>query len=280
MKVVTPVFAALVVFCLGAVAPAAELVSAYTFDETGGTTASDAIRGIAGDATALGGTTWVAGAIGGGVRVDGVDGWLSAANPIANGATAMSFSGWVNAEALPVWGSIVKNWGGAQAGQFHFGLQSGDQDLSNFLSNDAGGVSNVRQSTAFPTGEWVHVAFTYDGTSHKLFRNGTKITEGAFAGGLNYPLAQQPASGVVGFGVKTGDDGLAPDPGAPGFWQGSFDEFGFWDGALSEAEVMDIYTNGVNGISIVPEPSSSVLALLGCLSALGSRRRRGAKTAQ
>ena len=89
---------------------AGTLVSAYTFDETTGATASDAIRGPSGDATAVGGVQWVAGTIGGGVQLDGVDGWLSAANPIANGATAMSFSGWVNAESLPVWSSVVKNW--------------------------------------------------------------------------------------------------------------------------------------------------------------------------
>ncbi len=273
MKITRLSLALLFFCCIGAAAIGADLVSAYTFDETTGTTAADAVRGGPGDATLLGGPTWVAGAIGGGVRLDGVDDWLSAANPIANGATAMSFSGWVNAEALPVWGSIVKNWGGAQAGQYHFGLQDGDQDLSNFLFNEGGAVSNIRESAPFATNEWIHVAFTYDGTTHKLFENGAKIAEAAFDGGLPYPVAQQPDSGVVGFGVKTADDGLGPDPGAPGFWQGSFDEFGFWDGALSEAEVQAVYTNGVNGVSLVPEPSSALLGVLGCFGVLRLRRR-------
>ena len=205
--------------------------------------------------------------------LDGVDGWLSAANPIANGATAMSFSGWVNAESLPVWSSVVKNWGGAEAGQYHFGIQAGDGDISNFLFNTDGVVSNIRESVAFPTNEWVHVAFTYDGATHKLFKNGAKIAEAEYTGALNYPVSQQPDNGVVGIGVKTADDGSGPDAGAPGFWQGSFDDFGFWDGALSEAQIQTIYTNGLAGISIIPEPSGIALALCGCLGVLHLRRR-------
>ena len=257
-------------------AHAANLVAGYTFDESSGDTAKDAVRGSAGDATVLGadGSQWTDGFIGGAVSVDGVDDWLQAVNPIANGATEMTFSGWVKADTLPVWGSVVKNWGGTEAGQYHFGLQAGDGDLSNFLHNTEGGVSNIRENSALATDEWTHVAFTYGDGKHGLYKNGAKVAEADFTGALNFPLSQvTDGVGIVGIGVKTDNTGAIPDPGAPGFWDGSFDDFAFYDGALSDVEISTIYQNGLQGVSAVPEPSSVILGLLGVVGLLGFRRR-------
>ena len=252
---------------------AANLISAYTFDEGTGDMAGDAIRVAAGDATLLGGVEWSTGYIGGGVTLDGIDDWLSAVNPIANGSEAMSFSGWVKADSLPVWSSIVKNWGGAEAGQYHFGIQAGEGDLSNFLFNSDGAVNNIREGANFATDVWTHVAFTFGNGKHKLFKDGAKIAEADYSGSLNFPLTQQnDGTGILGLGVKTNDAGSAPDPGAPGFWDGSFDDFGFWDGELSEQDVAAIYQNGTNGVSIVPEPSSLILVLFGIAGFARMRR--------
>ena len=276
LKRIVLVMAMVSCFLLGSVASAdADLIAAYTFDETSGATAADAVRGGAGEAILEGfdGSPWVDGVIGGEMDLDGVNDWMSAVNPIAQGATAMSFSGWVKADSRPIWSSIVKNWGGAQAGQYHFGLQAGDGDLSDFLFNTSGDVSNVREGSPFELDTWTHVAFTFDGSTHKLFKNGAVVAEAAYSGALNYP-ANQGDDGVVGFGVKTNDDGLAPDPGAPGFWDGAYDDFGFWSTALTDAEVQTIYTNGLEGISIVPEPTSFGLAMFGLVMLLRLRRRQ------
>ena len=254
---------------------AANLISAYTFDEAAGDTAGDAVRGAAGDAALQGGVEWSSGYIGGGVSLDGVDDWLRAVNPIANGSQAMSFSGWVKADSLPVWSSIVKNWGGAEAGQYHFGIQAGDGDLSNFLFNSDGAVNNIREGSSFATDVWTHVAFTFGNGKHKLFKDGAKIAEADYSGALNFPTSQQnDGTGILGLGVKTNDAGSAPDPGAPGFWDGSFDDFGFWDGELTEREVATIHLNGTNGVSIVPEPNSLLLVLIGIAGLAQIRRKR------
>ena len=104
LKRIVLVMAMVSCFLLSSFASAeADLVSAYTFDETSGTTAADAVRGVAGEAILEGfdGSQWVDGVIGGGVDLDGVNDWMSAVNPIAQGATAMSFSGWVRADSRP-----------------------------------------------------------------------------------------------------------------------------------------------------------------------------------
>jgi hypothetical protein len=218
------------------------LVAKYNFDETSGIVAADSVRGASGNGTlnSFPGTQWVAGKIGGSVQLDGADDWITTVDAIANGASAMSFSGWVWANARPTWATIAKNWGASAAGQFHFGLNAGDGRLSNYLT----GGTNVIDPVQFPTGSWQHVAFTYDGITHRLYRNGAQVATGT----VTTTLIR--SSATVAFGVKTGNDGTAADTGSPGYWNGKYDDFAFWNRALSAAEVTEIYNNGQAGIGV------------------------------
>lgn len=114
-------------------------------------------------------------------------------------------------------------------------------------------------------------------------------------GGWHHVVAISPAGGpaelwVDGGLVATGgataltDNGSGrlmiggnPDTG-PGFrtWDGAIDDIGMWDRALTGDEIGAIFAAGAQGIPLadVPEPGTSVLALLaaGCLALV--RRRR------
>lgn len=228
------------------------LVAHYKFDETSGTVAADNIRGAAGNGTLLNfpGTQWSAGQIGGCLTCDGANDWVTSANAIANNATTMSFSGWVWANSRPVWASIAKNWGNAAAGQYHFGLNASDGRLSNYLTNG----TNVIDSAVFPTGSWQHVAFTYDGSIHRLYRNGAQVAS------LTTTATLVRNSATTAFGVKTNDAGTAADTGAPGYWNGKYDDFGFWNRALSAAEVLEIYNAGLQGLSIGASPGPVIVS--------------------
>jgi hypothetical protein len=101
----------------------------------------------------------------------------------------------------------------------------------------------------FPTGEWDHVGFVLTPTHGligliKVYYNGELAGIGSYDGTLANPLMTS-----LGFGVKTDNTGLAPDSGAPGFWQGSFDDFAIWSRELSDDEMAQIYTLGQNGTS-------------------------------
>lgn len=217
------------------------LAAHYPFDDASGTLVADAVRGPQGAATLSDGE-WVTGTIGGALQLDGIGDWVAVPNPLADGSQAATVAGWVWANSRPAWASIAKNWGNVTAGQFHLGLHATSGDLSNFLSNS----TNVREgaATPFPIGQWQHVAFTYDGATHKLFRNGTLVASST----TQTPLVRNSAT--ISLGVKTNDAGTAPDSAVPGWWDGKLDDFGIWSRALSEIEVALVHARGLQGFGI------------------------------
>src|SRR5688572_250090 len=130
----------------------------------------------------------------------------------------MTVSAWVWADTRPAWASIAKNWGGSTAGQFHLGLQDAAGDLSNFIRTQSGATPNARENTPMLLGSWQHVAFTADGATMSLYRNGALVNSAAYAGNLAVP-----PMAALGIGAKLNDAGTAPDSTTPGFWHGKMD---------------------------------------------------------
>ncbi len=226
------------------------LVAHYKFDETSGTTTADSIRGAPGEGTLtnFGASPWVAGKIGGAVELDGGNDWITTANAIADNTTTMSFSGWVWADSRPTWSSISKNWGNSQVGQYHFGLDGSSGQLSNYITNG----TKVAEPALFPTGSWQHVAFTYDGTTHRLYRNGVQVAA------LTTTTTLVRNSAITAMGCKTNNGGTAPDSSLPSYWDGKYDDFGFWNRALTAAEVLSIYNDGNAGKGIGANSAPSI----------------------
>lgn len=243
----------------------AGLVSVYEFNESGGATAADAVRGAGGAGTANGGTSFVPGRIGNAVEFDGSSGWIMAPNTVPTGATAFSVTAWVWADSAPNWGTIVKNWGGASTGAFHLGFNLTSGQISNYVSPPT--VGPAQDPSVLSLNAWRHVALTYDGAAGTqiLYIDGVQVA----AAGASPSLVALGAN--MGIGVKTDDSTAAPDPANPGFWDGRIDDLAFWDNALTPAEVLQIKVNGDNGIGVVPEPGAAAFLLL---AAAGMVRRR------
>jgi hypothetical protein len=156
----------------------------------------------------------------------------------------MSASAWVWADARPTWATIVKNWGGGTGGQFHFGLENTFGDLSNYIQAQGSGAPTTREgaATPLPTNSWQHVAFSADGTTMRIYRNGVQVGSVAYSGNL---IASIMAP--LGIGVKLNDAGTAADTGSPGYWQGKLDDLGLWSRGLSSTEIVAIYNAGLEG---------------------------------
>ena len=229
------------------------LVGYFPFDDGNGDSLAEVTgNGNAGELFNFEGdnSEWVEGKIGGALSFDGIDDYVIAPEmPIAD--TALSVSIWGYANDAPTWGSLVKNWGGSLVGQFHFGLGQGAADTLNiFVTQD--------DQTAFNAGtdvdpieleEWEHYAFVADPATEmvSLYRNGEVVDEQSYDG----TFTTSPNSDAIGIGVKTDNSGEFSDGGNPGYWDGLLDDLGIWHRALTEEEVVGIYTAGLDGQPIL-----------------------------
>ena len=246
----------------------AALVAAYTFDETSGTTATDSVRGVTGNATLLNGASFATGQIGNALTLDGTNDYAWANDPVVTGATQLTISAWVYSNSSPnQWASIVKNWGG---GAFHFGLNSTTGMLGNYLNSGVGGT--IQAPSALTLNVWHQVAFTYDGTLHKLYIDGALVQ--TVSSGV--PTSLSSAGTTMGIGVKlaNGDSTAAASDGSQGYWKGQIDDLAFYDNALTESDITTLYNNGIAGVSAVPEPSTYGLIGAGALAGAAFVRRR------
>ena len=168
----------------------------------------------------------------------------------------MSIAGWVSIDAgvnyaNPTWYSIVKNWDGVAANQqVHFGLYSTAGENSCYVETPTGTqIGPASETTAMPQNQWVHVAFTADGTNLHIYRNGVLSgTPLAYGGRLNTNLATNAGlANTMGIGVKLTSAGLPYYTSSPGFWTGSMDDLAIWARALTPAEVNSIYLAGEVG---------------------------------
>ena len=115
----------------------------------------------------------------------------------------------------------------------------------------------------FNTGEWHHVAFTFDdaGDSLRLYVDGTQIASGA--SGLSIGYDTHPAL----IGADYANEVIADS------WRGLLDEVSFYDRALSASEIAVVYNAGVAGklkektVSVLPPLSSKTKGLKNAFSA-------------
>ncbi len=145
----------------------------------------------------------------------------------------LSATAWVFARSLATWGSIAKSWGNTRCGAFHLGLLGSSGSLDIELDGTAPGGPRVNEDKPFPTGRWVHVAFTSDGKTLRLYRDGKEV-----ASAPSRPIAIDQPIKTISIGVKTDDDGITPSiPPQCGYWDGKIGEFALFHRALTPAEI-------------------------------------------
>jgi len=134
-----------------------------------------------------------------------------------------------------------------------YSLQLSPAGQGNFLTfhtGHAGGGNELVSTSAIPTGQWVHVAGTYDPSTgeKKLYVNGTLVASAT----LTDPLVYDTTS--------SGDLYIGQDPGGGEAFQGAIDDVGVWNRALTASEIQTLAFNGADttGPTISLVSSSSV----------------------
>jgi len=218
------------------------LVGWWKFDEGSGRTAYDS-SGYGNDGALVGNCQWVAGVFGMALEFDGTDAYVSVPNSSSLQLTsALTMAGWIKADS---WGSgsavdIIARKGEDNPNNYQLAITDG---LSTLYLDDNDGIG-YRGDTLLNTGQWYHVAATWDGSTVRIYVDGVLDNDPPDLHGDNISTDTR----AFYIGGRSGNDLL----------DGTLDDCGIWDHALNAEEVQHIFNNGIGvepALASTPSPA-------------------------
>lgn len=136
----------------------------------------------------------------------------------------MSLCVWMKIDQTVIdWTAVLNNWAGFGLGGYYLGITPQQQIRWNVNTEP------VIDSDPVPTGEWMHIAATYDGTISYLYINGNLVGQEV----LGVPLLASSYSFTVGTQADVPTN----------IFPGILDEILVYNRPISNQEVMDIFNN-------------------------------------
>ena len=205
------------------------LVLALGFNEGSGSSVADS-SGMNNSGTILGATWAAAGKFGKALTFNGTSNWVTIPDaPSLDVTTGMTLEAWVNPSAINGWRSLMMKESGSTpiprgswSELFTYGMYANvDANRPNVAINSASNGYEARGTSQLALNTWTHVASTYDGSTLRLFINGTQVASVAASGAIvasNDPLR-------IGGNSMWGE-----------YFKGSIDEVRLYNRALSGSE--------------------------------------------
>src|SRR3954471_22704930 len=151
------------------------LVAAYGFDEGQGNVAGDA-SGIGNDGRVEGPAWSRDGRHGGALSFDGTNDWVSVADGGSLDLTqGMTLEAWVRPSALGAnWRTVLFK---ERPGNLSYGLYANRETGVPDAQVYGGGAHEADAAGGLPSGQWAHLAATYDGNLLRLYVNGKQAAQ-------------------------------------------------------------------------------------------------------
>jgi len=209
------------------------LVGWWKLDETTGTTAADSSgNGNDGTLINMGSSKWTTGAVGGALRFDGNNDYVSLPiGSIINSLTNCTIAEWVNWDGGSSWQRIW-DFGSSESVNMFLTVNNGDTGTPRFAITISG-WTDEDQVTApdVLTGGWHHIAVTIDADNsvHSLYIDGELVDE-------NTSLRYTPSDLGSTTRNRLGRSQYSADP----YFDGTLDDVRIYDRALSDEEITQL----------------------------------------
>ena len=207
------------------------------------------ITSNANDGTGQGGVNWDSSSIGTVFASDKSTDSYFVSNYSASGQSAISLSFWFiynfDGDSPTGWNGLFRN-GDSSNSLLQVYHHNTDHELRFGVATAGGGTGfNTAESGSWTTGAVYHAVFTYDGTTGKVYLNGSEQSSGthSFPGNIK-TVASQPFN--IGAAV------IPPQslPAGSTTLDGDIQNVRIYNRALSATEVLELYTNPWAGLSI------------------------------
>lgn len=159
------------------------------------------------------------------VDFDGTNDYMDCGS-IVSSFSGLSVSAWVNSDSFGVFNVVASQYTANSGGAFF--LETVGTQMWFALSNGSGYTGLAKYTTALSTGTWYHVVGTWDGSTTKVYINGSLGSQtGSYSGSL----------GGSSVSLKVGSM-------LDGYWNGKIDEVAVFNSGLSASAVSSIYNSG------------------------------------
>lgn len=199
------------------------LVASYNFNEGAGTTVSDG-SGSGNTGTIFQATWFTAGKFGKALAFDGNNDYVSVNDsPSLDLTNRMTLEAWVRPTASSGWRTVLMKENGSEMSYGMYARESSNRPSVWMRVNPTSGSSQSAGATpGLPLSTWSHMAATYDGTSLKLYINGT----------LRATKSQTGSMYVSGSPLKFGGNAVWGE-----YFAGQLDEIRIYNRALTQSEI-------------------------------------------